>query len=59
MLDRVAKVEIGVLKHIQVELEAHESVWWAACCNLIHEGALPNERWLVEIHESIKTDLVR
>ena len=59
MLNRIAKVEVGVLEHIQVELKANESVWWAACCDLIHKGALANERWLVEVDESIEADLVR
>ena len=59
MLNWVAKVEVGVLKHIQVELEAHESVGWATCRNLIHEGALANERRLVEVDESVEADLVR
>ena len=32
MLNRVAKIEVGVLKHIQVQLETYESVGWAARC---------------------------
>ena len=58
MLNRVAKIKIGVLEDVQVELKAHESIGWTASGDLIHQGALANERWLIKVNEAIEADLI-
>ena len=47
MLNRVAKIKVGIFKNIQIQLKSNESSGRTTRCNLIHECALPNEGGLI------------